>query len=215
MLSSLLILVDSFYYGTGLFCRRNAPRYWETFHRCHLESIRMAPVYNCERVSYSSFLEWYLLTANQWNWAHALIIVLSNSTLKISVAFFLMRITGRTGYHRFLWGVIGELPKHVGSRLHSLTESLNSLYCSLYHCLPWHANISMPPRSGSVGSCSPTSSSWSRYRQMLFGFCVRGYWYFQQLYHHCHRCALRFYSNTNYLVPSTEYSSKDIPCLYL
>ncbi|KAI9712651.1 MAG: hypothetical protein M1820_001272 [Bogoriella megaspora] len=41
-----------------------------------------------------------------WQWVHSIIIMTANSTLKLSIAFFLMRITQRTHYRRLLWSVI-------------------------------------------------------------------------------------------------------------
>ncbi len=47
--------------------------------------------------------------AIHWIFWHGLLVVIAVSLVKISIAFFLLRLASRTQYKRFLYGVIGEV----------------------------------------------------------------------------------------------------------
>ncbi|KAL9081248.1 MAG: hypothetical protein Q9157_000223 [Trypethelium eluteriae] len=82
-----------------------------------------------------------------WNWVHAILFVLSNSTLKISVAFFLMRITARTHYHRFLWGVV----------IFIILFTIACFGTLLFQCIPvsaaWDSSLRPPPFGHGTAKC--------------------------------------------------------------
>lgn len=45
---------------------------------------------------------------SKWLYAHAIIVMVAVSAVKISIALFLMRLAQRTRNVRFLWGTIGK-----------------------------------------------------------------------------------------------------------
>jgi hypothetical protein len=46
----------------------------------------------------------------KWTFAQSLLIVMGVSSVKVSVGLFLVRLSDRTVYTRFIWGVISKKP---------------------------------------------------------------------------------------------------------
>jgi hypothetical protein len=129
---------------------------------------------------------WMIGPLFRWIFAHGIIVMLGVVLVKISVAFFLMRIMLKKGWQIFLWGSIGGwlrsvlIVRYQQTDIHSLPDVLwLSMY--RYPLVPMLANIR------ELECFLPKETQ----RALLLTPNLQLHWFVQLSYQHHDRCPLR------------------------
>ncbi|KAF2737662.1 hypothetical protein EJ04DRAFT_510103 [Polyplosphaeria fusca] len=99
----------------------------------HMAVMMMDPI------MYMNFLKWL--------YVHSILVMVGVSSVKISIAFFLMRLSTKSTYKRFLYGVIGFI----------VVLTITCAMTLIFQCLPvaaaWDFRLRPPPFGNGTGKC--------------------------------------------------------------